>query len=239
MSHRYIQVLSRWGVAVAIAVFALCITSSPAQATGIYELPISVDESTWVIDDANQITRLNEGKLSSAFNQLGDQTGNQVRVVTIHRLDYGETAQSLADKLLEEWFPTPEAQANQVVIVLDDVTNDVGMGVGDGAAQLLTPEIAESVTQETIKLPLVQGNKYNQAFLDASDRVVAVLSGQPDPGPPEATSAIANIDVEGTFATAEETEANRSNSTVVVIVLLVLATVIPMATYYWYQSIGG
>ncbi|MEO1403687.1 MAG: TPM domain-containing protein [Cyanobacteria bacterium J06635_1] len=239
MSHRYSQVVSRWVVAVAIAVFTLCITSTPAQATGVYDLPVTVDESIWVIDDANQITRLNEGKLSSAFKQLGNQTGNEVRVVTIHRLDYGETAQTLADKLLAQWFPTPEAQANQAVIVLDDVTNDVGIRVGDEAAQLLTSEIAESVTQETIKLPLVQGNKYNQAFLDASDRVVAVLSGQPDPGPPEVTSTIANIDVEGTFATAEETEANRSNSTVVVIVLLVLATVIPMATYYWYQSVGG
>ncbi|MEO0456861.1 MAG: TPM domain-containing protein [Cyanobacteria bacterium P01_A01_bin.114] len=236
MSHRFIQVVSRWGVAVAIAAFTLCMTTFPAQATGVYDFPATVDSSTWVIDEANQITRINEGKLSKTFEQLSNQTGQEVRVVTLHRLDYGETPQSLADKLLSKWFPTPEAQANQAVIVLDDVTNEVGMSVGEGTAQLLTPEIAESVTQETMKLPLVQGNQYNQAFSDASERLVAVLSGEPDPGPPEVE---ATIDVEGTFATAEETEANRSNSTVVVIVLLVLATVIPMATYYWYQSVGG
>ena len=236
MLHRFIQIVTRWALTIAISVLSFSLAVFPAQATGVYQLPTSIDDATWVIDDANQITRLNEGKLSQTFEQLNNQTGNKVRVVTIHRLDYGETPQTFADKLFEQWFPTPESQTNQTVIVLDDVTNDVGVRVGDQSAQLLTPEIAESVAEETIKVPLIQGNKYNQAFLDATDRLVAVLSGEPDPGPPQIVNT---IDVEGTFATAEETEANRSNSTGVVIVLLILATVIPMATYYWYQSIGG
>lgn len=79
-------------------------------------------------------------------------------------------------------------------------------------------------------MPLRDGNKYNQAFLDASDRLVAVISGNPDPGPPVVEET---IQTEGTFARAEDTD-DRS-ATVIVVVLLVLATVIPMATYYFYQ----
>ncbi|NEP19926.1 MAG: YgcG family protein [Leptolyngbya sp. SIO4C1] len=232
----FTQALSRWIAVTAIALLALPAIALPAQATSLYQLPPSIDDSTWVVDEANQITRLNEGKLRSQFQSLAEQTGNEVRVVTIHRLDYGETPQTYADRLFGRWFPTPEAQANQTVIVLDDVTNDAGIRVGDAAAELLTPEIAESISQETIKVPLRRNNSYNQAFLDTADRLVAVLSGEADPGPPQAEET---INTEGTFATAEETEENRSNSTVVVIVLLVLATVIPMATYYWYLSIGG
>jgi uncharacterized protein len=41
-----------------------------------------------------------------------------------------------------------------------------------------------------------------------------------------------DIDIDRNFATAEETEASRSNTTTIVIVLLILATVIPMVTYY-------
>ncbi|MEM6591554.1 MAG: YgcG family protein, partial [Cyanobacteria bacterium P01_C01_bin.73] len=37
----------------------------------------------------------------------------------------------------------------------------------------------------------------------------------------------------------EETEENRSNATIIVVGFLIAATVIPMATYYLYQSIGG
>jgi uncharacterized protein len=41
-----------------------------------------------------------------------------------------------------------------------------------------------------------------------------------------------NIQVEGTFATPEETK--ESNAIPWVIGLLLAATVIPMVTYYWY-----
>lgn len=81
-------------------------------------------------------------------------------------------------------------------------------------------------------VPLRNGNKYNQAFLDASDRLAAVLSGEADPGPPVVETA---IQTEGTFARAEETD-DRS-ATVIVVALLAAATIIPMATYYIYQAI--
>lgn len=209
----------------------------PAGATGVYQMPIvSAGQDTWILDDANLISRLNEGKISDKLRRLAAESGNEVRLVTLHRLDYGETPQSFTDALFEKWFPTPESQANQTLIVLDDVTNGVAIRTGQTSATLLSPEIATSMTEESIKIPLRDGNKYNQAFLNTTDRLVAVLSGQPDPGPP---SEDTNFEIEGTFATAEETEANRGNSTVIVVGFLIAATVIPMATYYFYQAMGG
>ncbi len=209
-------------------------TATPALATGLYSMPQTA--SAWVLDEADQISRLNQSKIESELKQLAAQTGDEVRFVTIHRFDYGETAQTFADELMERWFPTAEAQANQTVIVLDDVTNNIGISVGDQSAKTLTPEIAESVISETMKVPLLRGNQYNQSVLNATDRLIAVLSGEPDPGPPAYDST---IDTDRNFATAEETEATRGSSTVVVVVLLIAATVIPMATYYWYISAGG
>lgn len=211
--------------------------AQPALATGVYQMPsLSAGSDTWVIDDANVISRLNEGKLSSQFQALAETTGTEVRLVTIHRLDYGETPETFANQLFEQWFPTPEVQANQALLVLDDVTNGVALRVGEAAAELLTPEIANSVAEETVAIPLLEDNKYNQAFLGAADRIVAVLGGEPDPGPPVVDST---LDVEGTFASATETEANRDNSTVLIIGFLVAATVIPMVTYWAYLAIGG
>ncbi|MEL6493203.1 MAG: TPM domain-containing protein [Cyanobacteria bacterium J06621_3] len=221
----------------ALALIALQLISAPALATSLYSMPQVLKENTWVVDEATQISRLNEGKISSALSQLAKDTGNEVRFVTIHRLDYGETVQSFADQLTEKWFPSPEARSNQVLIVLDDVTNNIGITVGNEARSLLSDEVAASVIGETMAVPLLKGNQYNQSLLGASDRLVAVLSGEPDPGPPEAYDD--TVDVDRTFATAEETEATRGSSTTVVIVLLIAATVIPMATYYWYLSVGG
>lgn len=233
----FIRWLRQFASLTLITLFSLQIAAAPAIATSLYSMPQTLKSDTWVVDEASQISRLNEGKISSELSQLAKETGNEVRFVTIHRLDYGETAQSFAEKLLEKWFPTPEARSNQTLIVLDDVTNNIGIVTGSNSAQVLTDELSKSITGETMKVPLLKGNQYNQSFLGATERLVAVLSGEPDPGPPEAYDD--TVDVDRNFATAEETEATRGVSTTVVVVLLIAATVIPMATYYWYLSIGG
>jgi uncharacterized protein len=116
--------------------------------------------------------------------------------------------------------------------MIDTVTNGTAIISGDKSKTVLTSDIATSIANETLLAPLRDGNKYNQAFLDASDRLVAVLSGQPDPGPPQ---IIEKVQAERTFKTAEETEEERGNATAWVVGLLIAATVIPMATYYIYQ----
>jgi uncharacterized protein len=116
-----------------------------------------------------------------------------------------------------------------VLLVIDNQTNNTGIRTGEKVKELLPDDVAQSVAQETVLVPLKEGNKYNQAFLAASDRLVAVLSGRPDPGPPQVQD---NVQVEGTFATPEETKS--SNATFWVITFLIVATIVPMATYYFY-----
>lgn len=201
----------------------------PALATGVYEIP-NLTANTWILDQGDVISRLNEGKISKAFEDLAQETGNEARIVTIRRLDYGETPTSFAKGLFSKWFPTAAEQANQVLLLIDTVTNGTALIVGDQVKSALTDAIAQSVTDETLGTALRGGNKYNQGFLDVSDRLVAVLSGKPDPGPPEVTET---VKVEGTFTKAEATD--QGNATAWVVGLLIAATVIPMATYYIYQ----
>lgn len=220
-----------------MAMLTLPLVSAPVLATSLYSMPQTISSDTWIVDEASQISRINEGKIEGQLKALAQQTGNAVRYVTIHRLDYGETAESFANQLAEKWFPDAEARANQTIVVLDDVTNNIGVAVGEGAAGVLNDELLTSIVDETMKIPLLKGNQYNQSFLGATERLVAVLSGEEDPGPPEAYDD--TVDIDRNFATAEETEATRGSSTIVVVVLLIAATVIPMATYYWYVSAGG
>ncbi len=200
-----------------------------AQATGVYEMPVvHQGDPTWVVDRGEVISRISEGKLNQQLSQLATKTGNEVRFVTLRRLDYGETIESFTESLFRTWFPTPEAQQNQVLLVLDVVTNNSAIRTGEGVKPLLADEVAASVSNETIQIPLRSGDRYNQAVLGAGDRLVAVLSGNPDPGPPIVQEA---VQAESTFATPEETQ--KSNAITWVIVLLILATVIPMVTYFW------
>lgn len=224
--------LLSWAGTIAIALIASQMAVFPALATGVYEMPmLSAGDRTWVWDKGDVLSRSSESTISSVLDNLEKQTGKEVRFVTIHRLDYGETTASFANQLFEQWFPATEDQTNQILLVLDTVTNSATIRTGEGVKSLLTDEIAQSVAGETLQVPLREGNKYNEAFTAASDRLATVLSGQPDPGAPE---VVDNTQVEGTFKKAEETD--QGNATVIVVVLLVLATVIPMVTYFWYQG---
>ena len=227
--RKYLQPLA---ATIAIALIASQIAVFPAFATGVYEMPVlSVGDRTWVFDKGDVLSRSSESNISSVLDTLEQKTGKEVRFVTIHRLDYGETATSFTNQLFEQWFPTKEDQADRILLVLDTVTNSAAIRTGEGVKSLLTDEIAQSVAGETVQVPLREANKYNEAFAAASSRIATVLSGEPDPGAPE---VVDNTQVEGTFKKAEETD--QGNATIVVVVLLVLATVIPMVTYFWYQG---
>jgi uncharacterized protein len=202
---------------------------APAYATGVYEFTAS-PPADWVLDRADVLSRTNEGKLNTQLSKLAEETGYGVRMVTLHRLDYNETSQTFAEKLFKKWYPSSEAQAKQTVIVIDDITNNIGIRTGQAVKELLPDTIAESITEETMGIPLKEGIKYNQAFLGAGDRLTAILSGEPDPGPPQLKDT---VNVDRSFATKEETKA--SNATIWVIGLLIVATVVPMATWWYYQ----
>jgi uncharacterized protein len=241
MSHlRYYFVRGAWALPnrlllLSIAtIFAIGIWTLPAQATALYEVPsVSAGVPTWLIDKADVLSLSTKGKVKGTLEQLAKQTGKEVRFVTIHRLDYGETIQTFTDKLFDKWFPTDAEQANQTLIVLDDLTNTIGVRTGTEVKLLLPDATATSITATTMQVPLRDGNKYNQSFSDAADRLSVILSGGTDPGPPKIQ---ATPNVGRTFLKAEETAANRSNFLIIVIGLLIAATVIPMATWWWYQN---
>ncbi|MFP4133694.1 MAG: photosystem II repair protein Psb32 [Halothece sp.] len=199
-------------------------------ATSPQDIPdISGKESPAVVDQAEVVSRINEGKLNQILQDISENTGTDVKLVVIRRLNYGETVDSFADELFNQWYPTPEEQADKVLLVFDTITNNATIRVGEGLNERLSDEIAQSVIDDTIGVPIRRDNKYNQAFLNASNRLATVLAGEPDPGPPEVKD---DLNVESTFTKAEETD--TESSTVWVVGLLVVATIIPMATYFAY-----
>ncbi|MDJ0516788.1 MAG: TPM domain-containing protein [Trichodesmium sp. MO_231.B1] len=224
-------------VSLLLLIVATIVPVSSASATGVYQMPnLTAGDGTFIVDDADVLSRVTKSKLKNSLENLANTTENEVRFVTIRRLDYGETADSFTEKLFEKWFPTPEAKANQTLLVLDTLTNNDAIRIGDAVKEIMSDEITQSVVDETIQAPVRDGNKYNEAFLAASDRLTAVLSGEADPGPPEVKDEL-SAQVAATFKSAEETD--DQSATILVVVLLVVATVVPMVTYFWYQGFSG
>ena len=211
---------------ISFSVFA--VQAKPAIATGVYNMP-PVDPAIHVYAEAKLFSRLTTGKLEKKLEAIATTSDTNVSYVTFRRLDYGETIDSFTQELFRTWFPTEEEQANQILIALDAVTSTSAIKVGTAVPSTLTETIANSLAQESLLIPIRDGN-YNEAFLKTSDRLASVLAGEPDPGAPEIQS---KVSVESTFTSAEDTD--QGSATIIVVVLLVLATAIPMITYFAYQ----
>ncbi|MFN4066743.1 MAG: photosystem II repair protein Psb32 [Thermosynechococcus sp.] len=211
-----------------LALLAGTLWVTPVWATSAIDIPFP-RTTAGVIDEGNVLSAVTQGSVRRSLQDLAEATGINVHIVTLHRLDYGETPQSFVDALFSQWFPDPESQANQVIIALDTVTNGTAIHYGDAVAERLNPETAESIVQETMRVPLRDGN-YNQSVLDTVDRLAKVLKGETDPGPPVVRETV----IEKTYKSKEETD-DRS-ATIIVVALLIAATVIPMVTYFMYQG---
>ncbi|MEN9215129.1 MAG: TPM domain-containing protein [Gloeomargarita sp. DG02_4_bins_56] len=212
-----------WGLGLTLVLFLG--QGLPAWATAVSELPATAPQ--WVLDQGEVFSPSTVNEVNRRLTQLAQATGLQVHVVSLRRLDYGETATSFGEKLFQRWFP--DGGANQVLLTLVARTATADLQAGAAVLPLLSSETALSITQDTLLKP-VRNNIYNQALLDTVERLSLVLSGQPDPGPPpEEMEPTA-----GNFATVAATRQQKDWSTAVVIILLILATVIPMVTYYWY-----
>lgn len=207
----------------------LWLASPVLAATTVADVPnITADPSTWVADEADVLSPIVERGINKTLSKVAKQTGNEIRMVTIRGLNYGVTPSSFTDELFAEWFPIESQQGKQTLLLLDTKTNDSAIRLGDQAD--IPTDLAQSLATESLLIPIRKGN-YNQAFQGTADRVAAVLAGEADPGPP--AEEIVQLP-ERNYKTAEETD--DFNASIIVVVLLVVATIVPMATYFFYQS---
>jgi len=222
------QFISKFLLSLSSLILALTVIILPAQAVGVYDLPVvNAAEDVWIVDQAQTLSLANENRLKNTLEKFAENSDYELRMIVIHRLDYGQTINDLADQVFTKWYPNQEDQDNQILLIMDTLTNQTAIRYGNNVKANLTDEKVDSIISETIAYLLKEG-KYNQALLDGSDRLVAILSGKEDPGPVQ----IKQVKVEGTFPTAEETD--DKSATIWVVGFLIVATIIPMVTYYWY-----
>ena len=85
--------------------------------------------------------------------------------------------------------------------------------------------------------PLLEGDKYNQALLEGTDRLVAGAQRRGRPWSPSFRRLF--LTVKALLPPPKKPRRTAAIISVVVVILLVLATVIPMATYFWYVGFGN
>ncbi|MEN9244116.1 MAG: TPM domain-containing protein, partial [Gloeomargarita sp. DG02_5_bins_242] len=77
-----------WGLGLTLVLFLG--QGLPAWATAVSELPATAPQ--WVLDQGEVFSPSTVNEVNRRLTQLAQATGLQVHVVSLRRLDYGETA---------------------------------------------------------------------------------------------------------------------------------------------------
>lgn len=208
----------------AALVLTSLIAPSAALATGLADFPVQ-RPSSHVLDSADVLSRAASGDVNQRLEQFSE-LGVDARLVTLRRLDYGISLETLGEELLQQW--QDEASRDGLLLLLIEAQNNSAAVVASPALlEQLPSTLLSSTAISTMGLPLREGSRYRQASLDALSRLEVVLNGGEDPGPPQ---LVERMPVETNIPTKEETES--SNAFLWVVVLLVVGTLVPMITWW-------
>ena len=209
----------------AVLVLVLGVPSAPALAVSQSDLPADRPTSQ-VLDDADVLSRASRSELERLLGDFGSDRVD-ARLITLRRLDYGLSLDELGRKLISRW--SSEGQSSSpLLLLLIETQNKRAAVLADESLQSQLPEtLLSSTGRTTMAIPLREGDRYRQASVDGLTRLSVVLNGGEDPGPP---AEIVRTTLPTNIPTQEETES--SNATTWIVVLLVVGTIIPMATWW-------
>lgn len=215
---------SRCGQGAAAALAAIAIAGSAYGGVALADVPATVPDNV-LYDDAGVVQKGTESLFEKAMEKITAAEGFHVRFVMAKSLPFGDSPDDYASELFTQWGLSD----NDVLLVASPKLARAGAKVGSNVAPRLTPEIVSSLCNETYALK-AGDESYSSAILDVSNRLIPVLGGRSDPGPPDMSAR----EVVQTYKTKQETSNQRSKYVIIVAVVLVIAFVAPLLQTYWY-----
>ena len=180
-----------------------------------------------VLDSADVLSRAGKNEIETRLNQL-ESSKVDARVITVRKLDYGLSLTGFGEELVERWSNNDNTSERPLILFLEETQNkQAAIVVSAELSDQLPDALLRSTARTTMSQPMRDGERFRQASMDGIERIAVVLNGGEDPGPPiqiERTTLPTNV------PTVEET--SESNAFTWVIVLLVVGTIVPMATWW-------
>ena len=220
------QALHRlWALLLSSVLLLAALGAPPAAlAAGSADFPAQLPPAH-VIDNADLLSRAASGELDRRLQEFsGDRI--DARLITLRRLDYGLSLDSLGQQLIARWQPE-DGNRSLLLILIESQNNSAAVVAAPELQATLPDGLLSSTAISTMGLPLREGARYRQASLDALTRLDVVLQGGEDPGPPQ---LLERLPVDTNIPTREQTES--SNALMWVVVLLVVGTLVPMITWW-------
>jgi uncharacterized protein len=207
-----------------LLVVLLLLPVAPALAVSATTFSDTIPQER-VLDQAAVLSRAASADVA---RQLETLTAERVdaHLITLKQLDYGLTLNQLGEDLLQRWQQS-SGSTDQLLFLIDAQTNTAAVVASPSLAGQLSANLLRSTARTTMTAPIRDGARFRQASLDGIQRVSTVLQGGEDPGEP----AVAQVVTPNSNVPSRE-QTESSNAFTWVVVLLVVGTVVPMATWW-------
>jgi uncharacterized protein len=215
--------IRRWLQACLLAV-VLLLPVAPATAISATAFSDTIPQER-VLDQAGVLSRAASADVTRELESLSAERVD-AHLITLKQLDYGLTLNQLGEDLLKRWQPGSEG-TGQLLFLIDAQTNTAAVVASPSLAGQLSANLLRSTARTTMTAPIRDGARFRQASLDGIQRITAVLQGGEDPGEPTVAQVVTPS---SNVPSREQTES--SNGFTWVVVLLVVGTVVPMATWW-------
>ena len=215
--------IRRW-LEACLLVVLLLLPVAPALAVSATTFSDTIPQER-VLDQAAVLSRAASADVA---RQLETLTAERVdaHLITLKQLDYGLTLNQLGEDLLQRWQQS-SGSTDQLLFLIDAQTNTAAVVASPSLAGQLSANLLRSTARTTMTAPIRDGARFRQASLDGIQRVSTVLQGGEDPGEP----AVAQVVTPNSNVPSRE-QTESSNAFTWVVVLLVVGTVVPMATWW-------
>lgn len=224
--------VARWKrrlVACLITVGIVFACGTPVMAQSAADFPVEAP-ANHLVDLAHVFSRSSSQDIERTLEGLSEERVD-AKVITVSKLDYGVSLSQLGEKLLAKWSEAKGerevAGPARLLLLIDAQTRSTAVVASPDLGSRLPADVLRSTAETTMALPLRSADRYRQASLDGISRLAVVLRGGEDPGEPELEEAPT---VASNVPSKEETQ--NSNAFTWVVALLVIGTVVPMATWW-------
>eukprot|EP00186_Timspurckia_oligopyrenoides_P002842 CAMPEP_0182446256 /NCGR_PEP_ID=MMETSP1172-20130603/4094_1 /TAXON_ID=708627 /ORGANISM="Timspurckia oligopyrenoides, Strain CCMP3278" /LENGTH=257 /DNA_ID=CAMNT_0024642161 /DNA_START=67 /DNA_END=837 /DNA_ORIENTATION=- len=194
-NSKFVQNVKSVSAALALSL-ALSLTASDAA---FADVPSTTPSSAF-FDDAGVVQKGSAQLAEKALASLKQNTGIDVHFVVTRYFPYGEDPFEYAKELYDTWG----LGEKDLVIVGGTKIARAGLYGGSEVNKLLSSDVMRSIGDETFPFK-ARGEKYSGAVLDVNNRLLPILYGKEDPGPP----VIERESAESTFKSKEETSKSR------------------------------
>lgn len=203
----------------------------PALASEFDILAEERPSTHYYVDDANVLSKSTRSEVDKKLKLLEIETGYRVTAVTVRKLEFEPDTFEFADKIVENWYPTPEEGDKKGVVLVVTAGKEGALSGGRSFMDVLGEDLLESLVADNIPI-FTEQEKYNQCVTSVLDRVDAQLKGNPVPDAPQRDE----VNRGRTYKTKEEVESSKTVTSTVVVTLLIIAVVVPMLQYYGYTA---